>query len=495
MANLGLSVNNVVKVSVVMSPKAAQTRDFGSLLILGDSSIIDTTERLRSYTGIDAIAGEFGTTSPEYLAASLYFGQSPQPAICYVGRWARTATSGMLRGAILTTAQQTLATFKAVVAGGMKITIDGVLKTVSALDLSAITNLNGAASALQAKIAGSTVVWDANNARFVVSSATTGATSLVSFAEAPASGVDVSGLFGLTAAAGGYVVNGVAAETPLAAVQALANRSNAWYGVQFAASTQPTDDQAVDVAGFIEAATTSRIYGVTTQATNTMDSVITTDIASRLKALGYKRTFVQYSGNNAHAVASIFGRAFSVNFQGSNTTITLKFKQEPGIAPEYLTETQAAALLAKNCNVFVQYNNDTAILQEGVMSNGYFFDEVHGTDWLQNDVQTAVYNLLYTSTTKIPQTDAGINLILTTISQRLDQAVTNGLAAPGVWAAGGFGALKQGDTLAKGYYVYAPPVATQSQADREARKAPAIQCAVKLAGAVHSVGVQINVNR
>lgn len=495
MANLGLSVSKVVNVAIVMSPKAAQTRDFGSLLILGDSNVVDTTERLRAYSGIDGIAADFGTAAPEYAAAALYFGQSPQPATCYVGRWAHTATSGLLRGAILTTAQQALENFTEVTDGSMKITIDGTEKSVTGLNLSAVTNLNGAASALQAKITGATVVWDDYNARFVVQSATTGDSSSVSFAVANASGTNVSGLFGLTSASGGYVVDGVAAETPIAAVQTLASMSSKWYGVMFAASTMPTDDQIIDVAGFVEAASVSRIFGVTTQATNTMDAVVTTDIASRIKALGYKRSFTQYSGNSKYAVASIFGRAFSVNFQGSNTTITLKFKQQPGIAPEYLTETQASALAAKNCNVFVEYNNDTAILQEGVMSNGYFFDEVHGTDWLQNDVQTAVYNLLYTSTTKIPQTDAGINMILTTISQRLEQAVTNGLAAPGVWNAGGFGALNQGDTLAKGYYVYAPKVSTQSQADREARKAPAIQCAVKLAGAVHSANIQINVNR
>jgi len=38
-------------------------------------------------------------------------------------------------------------------------------------------------------------------------------------------------------------------------------------------------------------------------------------------------------------------------------------------------------------------------------------------------------------------------------------------------------------------------VASQSQADREARKAPVIQCAIKLAGAVHFVDCIINVNR
>lgn len=495
MANLGLSVSDVVNVQIVMSPKAAQTRNFGSLLILGDSNVIDTTERLRSYSSIDGIAADFGTSAPEYLAASLYFGQSPQPTTCYVGKWASSATSGLLRGAILTAPQQALANFTAVTNGGMKISIDGVLQTVSALNLSAVTNLNGAASALQAKLTGATVVWDANNGRFIVTSATTGATSSVSFATSPSTGTDVSGLFGMQSANGGYVVNGAVAETLLQGVSTLAGMSNKWYGLQIAASGAYTDDDVLAVSGFIEAAGVSRIFGVTTQATAVMDAAQTTDIASKLKALGYKRTFIQYSGNSAYASASLFGRAFTVDFQGSNTTITLKFKQEPGVAPEYLNETQAAALKAKNCNVFVEYDNDTAILQEGVMVNGYFFDEVHGTDWLQNDVQTDIYNLLYTSTTKIPQTDGGITRILARISARLEQSVVNGLVAPGVWNTGGFGALNTGDTLAKGYYVYAPPVASQSQADREARKAPVIQCAIKLAGAVHSANIVINVNR
>ncbi|EBC2494115.1 DUF3383 family protein, partial [Salmonella enterica subsp. enterica serovar Newport] len=117
---------------------------------------------------------------------------------------------------------------------------------------------------------------------------------------------------------------------------------------------------------------------------------------------------VQYSTSSKYAALSAFGRAFTVNFNGSNTTITLKFKQEPGITYETLTTDQAAVLDAKNCNVFVYYQNDTAILQQGVMSSGDFFDERHGLDWLQNYVQTNLYNLLYTSTTKVPQTDAGV---------------------------------------------------------------------------------------
>lgn len=40
-------------------------------------------------------------------------------------------------------------------------------------------------------------------------------------------------------------------------------------------------------------------------------------------------------------------------------------------------------------------------------------------------------------------------------------------------------------TLTKGYYVYVQPLSSQAQSDREKRRAPLIQAAIKLAGAVH----------
>jgi hypothetical protein len=466
-----LAISDVVNVKIVMSPKAAATRNFGALLVLGSSPVIDVSEGLRPYAP-GGVESDFGTASPEFLASNFFFSQSPQPSIVYIGRWAKTATSALLKGAVLSTTQQAVANFTAVTAGGMKITIDGTPKTLSAIDLSGVTNLNGVASAITAKLASAaTCIWNATQNRFEVTSATTGTTSTISYADVPVSGVDVSALLGLQTGQASAPVNGVTAETLVDAVARLAGMSNDWYGLLVADSALVE----VDVLA--------------------LDPVSTTDIASKLKAANYKRTFTQFSSATPYAAASIFGRAFTVNFQGNNTAITLKFKQEPGITAESLTEGQAAALKAKNCNVFVNYNNDTAIIQEGVMCNGYFFDEVHGLDWLQNDLQTAVYNLLYTSQTKVPQTNSGINQIVTTLEARLDQAVANGLVAPGQWGGPAFGAITTGQFLTKGYYVYAAPVELQAQADREARKAPVIQIAVKLAGAVHFVDVIVNVNR
>ncbi|MFZ5936589.1 DUF3383 domain-containing protein [Pseudomonas sp. HS6-2] len=489
-----LAVSGVVNVQVVMSPLAAALRDFGALLILGASSVIDTNERIRQYSSLTAVATDFGTTAPEYLAASLFFSQSPQPAILYIGRWAKAASSARLNGGALSTAQQAMSNFTSITTGSMKITVDGTVKTLSALNFSAAANLNAVASIITTALAGATCVWNANFSRFEITSPTTGATSTLTYASSTGAGTDVSALLGLVTGVASAPVNGIVAETLLSCVTALASMSANWYGLQVADAT-PTDADLLGVSAFIEGASPSRIFGITTQNPLALDGTSTTDIAYKLKAALYKRTFCQYSSSSAYAVASIFGRAFTVNFQGNNTTITLKFKQEPGVTAEGLNTTQAAALKAKNCNVFVKYDNDTAIIQEGVMSNGFFFDEVHGLDWLQDDVQTAVYNLLYTSTTKIPQTDAGINRIVTTVNERLEQAVTNGLVAPGQWNGPAFGALTSGQYLSTGYYTYAPPISTQAQADREARKAPVIQSAIKLAGAVHFVDVIINVNR
>ncbi|EEW1851040.1 DUF3383 domain-containing protein [Escherichia coli] len=378
----GLPVSNVVNVDVIMSPVVATGRNFGALLILGTSTVIPVTERIRQYSAIEDIGDDFGVDSPEYEAATIFFSQSPKPTLVYIGRWAKTLAEGEA-GAV---------------------------------------------------------------------------------------------------------------ETLLQAVNACLQYTN-WYGLAIADSADLVEADVISVAAAIEASSLSRILAVTTADVNVLVAGNTDNIGYKLKAAGYARTFWQYSSSSKYAAISAFGRAFTVNFTGSNTTITLKFKTEPGITYETLTTAQAAAIDAINGNVYVYYANDTAIIQQGVMANGDFFDERHGLDWLQNYVQTNLYNLLYTSATKIPQTDAGVTRLMTNVEASLDQAVNNGLIAPGVWNGGPIGQIESGDTLTKGYYVYADGVANQAQSDREARKSPVIQAAIKLAGAIHYGDVQINVVR
>lgn len=277
------------------------------------------------------------------------------------------------------------------------------------------------------------------------------------------------------------------------AVVAECLQSLKWYGLVIASDL--TDIEADAVSALIEASDPVRVFGYTTQQESSLSTISTTDTAYLLKNKNYRRTFTIFSSDNPYAAASMLGRAFSVNFLGTNTTITLKFKQLLGIAAEDLKIGEASALKAKHCNVFAGYNNDTAILQEGVMCDGSFFDEIHGLDWLQNHLETALWNLYYTSTTKIPQTLAGVNRQCTVLERACGQGLTNGLLGEGQWNGDSFGALETGDYLSKGFYVFANSLDEQAQSEREARKAPVFQIAAKLAGATHFADVVVSVNR
>ncbi len=491
-----LPVSDLVNVTINLPPPSVSTRNFGAVLAVGSSNVIDVDERIRSYSSLSGVATDFGTSAPEYLYAALHFGQSPTPSILYIGRWAQTATAGLLHGGALNTAAQALANFTAITAGKLTVTIDGVLKAMTTIDLSGATNLNGVASVITTKlgVTGS-CTWNATQARFDIISATTGATSTLSFPATVAGDQNLSTVMGLNAVQGASLVDGIAAETLLSAVTTLADLSSDWYFLGLAAtgSGAAASDQVL-VAGFIEAAVPTRMFGVSSSNANILSASATTDIAYLLQQLNYRRTFVQYGSTNDYVVASLMARASTVDFAGSNTTITLMFKQEPGVVAEVLTESQAQAAKGKNANVFAAYNNDTNILQFGTVAAGFYIDEIQGADWLQNDLQTRVYGALYAAP-KIPQTDAGVTQLITVCEQGCDQAVANGFIAPGVWTGSPVGVLKTGDTLAKGYYVYAPSVASQSASDRNARKSPPITVAIKLAGAIQSVTMAINVNR
>lgn len=494
---IGLPVSRLIRASVFLNPVAAAAANINSLLIVGDSDVIDTDTRIRSYGSIDEVAAAFGSSVDEYKAAALFFGQSPKPSQVYIGKWARTATSGRLIGKTLSAAEKALSVFTAITTGALKFSIDGGSAiTISSLNFSSCANLNAVAAVISAALtAGSyaaTCTW--NGEAFILKSNSTGATSSIGFPTAPASGTNIMTVLGLTAALGARQVAGIAAESALAALTILDGLNTYFYGLMFPYPSMADSDHLA-IAGYVEAAARDHLYGLTTSQTTAIDGASSADIGSQLKALGYKKTFCQYSSSSAYAVASMFGRILTTDFNANNTMITLAYKQEPGVTAEMLTTAQANALDAKRYNYFAKFDNSTAIIVNSTCAGDAYVDEMVGLAWFVDRIETDVYNLLYTSATKIPQTDAGNQQIATTIAAACEAAVANGLLGPGVWNNAGFGQLDQGDYLPTGFYVYTPPIASQSQADREARKSVAFQVAAKLAGAVQSVDIVINVNR
>ena len=81
-----LNIDKIVKLSLYINYAAATATMFDSGLILGDSTVISTTTRVKQYaSAADMLADGFDDDDPEYLAALIYFNQDPAPASVYVG--------------------------------------------------------------------------------------------------------------------------------------------------------------------------------------------------------------------------------------------------------------------------------------------------------------------------------------------------------------------------------------------------------------------------
>lgn len=485
-----IPVSKVVGVKIFSSPTFPARKGFGLLNIIGTSASLPAGDRIRFYSDMDGVAADFAANTEEYKAAQIFFSQSPKATELAISRRFVNAVAGQLLGGL--GVEKNIATWNAIANGAFNITIDGQAEQVVGMDFSGAANLNAVATiiqtALQLQAAGSTCVW--NGSRFILSSGSTGPTSTITFASAPGAGTDISGLMACRVEDLGYFTAGVAAESITASLNALQDKNQSWYGFMF--TKEVTADDMKEAAAWAEARV--KIFGYTSSASNIQDAAQTNDLASFFKDNGYDRTFGIYDDNDPYSVASAFARAFVVNFNEQNSTMTLKFKRLPGTTPVTITESQRLALTKKNINYY-SYFGESAMLAEGVMASGKFFDEIHGLDWFQNAIETNVFGYLYTQTTKVPQTDKGVARLVAQVEKACNDAVNNGLLAPGLWNGADLGEVKSGDFLPKGFYIYAQPVAQQNQSDREARKAPPIQVIAKGAGAIHFVDISVTFER
>ena len=194
--------------------------------------------------------------------------------------------------------------------------------------------------------------------------------------------------------------------------------------------------------------------------------------------------------------AAYAGRALSTNFSGSNTATTMHLKQLSGItADTTVGQTQLTLAQTAGVDVYVSISGVAELFTSGAND---FFDNAYNLLWLAFALQTAGFNYLAQTNTKIPQTEDGMTGLKDSYAHVCEQAKTCGVVAGGSWTApdtfGDPESLRR-NVADIGYYLYSQPVSQQAQADREARQAPVVQVAVKLAGAVHSSSVIVNVNK
>ena len=325
-----LDISRLISVQTQISSGGAQGRLFNQALAIGDSNVISGLERVRNYANLAEVAVDFGTTAPEYLAASIYFQQSPTPTNFACGRWIRTASAAKLQGGILSASQQAISLFNQITSGGMSVTVDGTVKNLTGMNFSAQTNLNGVASIVQTAFSGSaTCVW--NGFEFVITSATTGA------------GVEATGtmtLSGQPSANDTFTVNGTTVT--------FVSSSPTGNQVLIGASQQQT---AANLWAFLVNSTNANII----QATYTLSGSVVTATFYEVGTIGNSFTLAKSGTNLAVSGSTLSGgtNASSVSYAtapGSGQDVSVLMQLTSVLAlplvPGYAAESALAAVVA-----------------------------------------------------------------------------------------------------------------------------------------------------
>ena len=261
-------------------------------------------------------------------------------------------------------------------------------------------------------------------------------------------------------------------------------------------STKDYDASEVASAAAVVQTLNKILFVVSNSATDIAADGSFHDIAEA----GYDKTrclaYLSNTTEPAKVMAAAYaGRALSTAFEGSNTTSTMHLKDLIGVtADPNLTQTQLN--LCQDCGADA-YVNIAGVAKTFTSGANKFFDQVYNRCWFLGALEVAGFNALAKVSTKVPQTEPGMTILKGAYRLVCDRAVRNGYCAPGAWNS----ADRFGDVEAMlrnieevGYYIYSLPVNQQAQTEREERKAPLVQIALKEAGAIHSSNVLVYIN-
>ena len=478
MATQPLPLSIIADVSVVTSSPQVAAPTFNTGLVIGPTPAIPSygaNSRIRKYLqstySTSMIADGFTTSSPELIAAQIYFSQSPAPQALYAGRQDLTAIqtaiptagnlgTGYVVGDIITVVQTGASN------GQLRVAAIGSGGTVTTL--TTIVGAQGTGYSIATGLS------------------TTGGSG---------TGLDVS----ITAIG----------ETALQAAMVCRTVNSTWYPFMVT-DAAPADHIALAAwtqsqVGTIYFGNSAEINVLNGEAGNTFDTIY---------GASSSRTWMQYAStqnglypNQIYFTAAVMGQAMASNTQLANSSFTEKFSGGVplvGVYTEPLSTTQISNIegatpgLGPNGNLFLNYANSFNILEQGtMMAENVFFDQILGLDILASNIQFNVLALL-TTTPKIPQTDAGQQLLIQAVENALNKSLITGFLASGIWKGQtinlGNVSLNPGQALPNGYWVGSQSYATwaaQNPGAIAARQAPPIYVAIIEAGAVHFVTISV----
>lgn len=480
-----LSISNVIRVTVQGVQRSRTPKNVNEVALFTAETPNNVLESMYVIDPSDVVKA-YGTNSLTAKMALAVFAQNPNllsgngGLVVIPMQSATNATATSFETPVISD----LTFFKAVNNGSVVITVNGTANSLTGLDFTNISTLSDVATILQGAISSVTIT--VSEGKIVFTSKKVGASSSVVLSTGE-SGTDLTGST-LLNVSGGTTVDGVDAtgETLAEAITRTLGKV-AYTGVMCA---KYMTDAEVTAASAVVAANDLIFANVWYAAEDILGACKTVKDAGNTKT----RCLVYTNGFEEAKLmmAAYVGRAFSVNFSGTSVSQTMDLKTLTGITPDLnLTQTDYTNAETAGCDLYISYEGDPAVVSNG--ANEYF-DVVYENMALKFYAQVALYNVLKTAGSKVPQTEAGVTLLKNALGSTFMQFVRNGVVAPGQWNnAQTFGDPEtfRANIANQGWYVYSLPIAQQSQADREARKAPYIQGACKRAGAIHEADVLI----
>lgn len=493
------NISNVINVALIPEGRLAARDNLNvTTIFTKDQAVLSTSERYRIYRDAASVSNDFGSASSVAQHANVYFGTTPNPSnsggFLVVGYWRGDSETTADSAAVLSGAEidqdALVSQLQLISDGEFDIDVDGTTVNATALDFQSIATFSDAVAVLDAGVTGATVTSD--DIGIVITSDTTGASSTLTFVTDPAGGGTYLGeLLGLASGTGATLVQGAAssvlsAETQVEALTEVRNQIK-FYGATFI-------DAIADVSAVAEWAQANSVlvYEVFSAAAN-LEIDPTNDVwAVKLASQTNFRCLYRADGNRKFATGYM-ARNHTVNFNAENSALTMHLKELP-VPAEDLSETVIAKAKTVGLDVYTTIKLTPVVLTSGAND---FVDNRYNLIGYVDALQTDLFNLLKATGTKIPQTTSGVQQLVDQCEKTTRGFARAAVFAPGTWSSPDrFGDV---DTFnrsieERGYYFLAGRLSDQPQSDRQARKSPVIQGAVKNAGAIHSADVIINFN-
>lgn len=480
-----LPVSNVINISIENTPSGLVEPNVNALALFTNETP-DNILPYGNYISAAQVASDYGSNSLTAAMASAVFSQSPNVLagdgnlviIPMIG--AVSATVGQF---VTTNISANLAALIAVTNGNLKVTVNGVVNNLSGLNFTGCVTLSDIATVLQNALVDYWVT--ASGTAITFKSRKVGSTSTIALATF-AGGTDLTGAGLLNSAAGAATAGANSSGETISACIARTSGQVGYFGIM---TTLNLEDAAITVAAnAVQALNNMFLHHVASAGQDILGIVTSISAASLTKT----RLLLYSQGQPAANLfkAAYAGGAFSTVFSGSDTSTTRNLKPLAGIVPDPgITQTFYNQAEIAGCDFYVSYAGVPSIVSTG--GNDYF-DNIYTNGALTFDLETAGFDYLRQTNTKVPQTEEGMNGLKDAYRKVMNQYVKNGCLAPGQWNSSetfGNQTLFLNNITTQGFYIYSQPVAQQAQNLREQRKAPLVQIAAKRAGAIQQSSV------